>query len=114
MYDPKTQKFTLINTCFPTHHVQFGFDKDNTAWVSAGGPQSGVAGWVNMRILEETGDEQKAQGWTPFILDTKGDGKRGEYTEPNQPFDPSKDRRINLAFYGVSPALVECGFLTGI
>ena len=38
MYDPKTQKFTLINTCFPTHHVQFGFDKDNTAWVSAGGP----------------------------------------------------------------------------
>jgi hypothetical protein len=105
MYDPKTQKFTLINTCFPTHHVQFGFDKDNTAWVSAGGPQSGVAGWVNMRILEETGDEQKAQGWTPFILDTNGDGKRGEYTEPNQPFDPSKDRRINLAFYGASPAL---------
>ena len=38
LYDPKTQKFTLINTCFPTHHVQFGFDKDNTAWVSAGGP----------------------------------------------------------------------------
>jgi hypothetical protein len=105
MYDPKTQKFTLINTCFPTHHVQFGFDKDNTAWVSAGGPQSGVAGWVNMRILEETGDEQKAQGWTPFILDTNGDGRRGEYTEPNQPFDPSKDRRINLAFYGASPAL---------
>src|SRR5947209_1672632 len=21
MYDPKTQKYTLINTCFPTHHV---------------------------------------------------------------------------------------------
>jgi len=104
MFDPKTQKYTLINTCFPTHHVQFGFDKDNTAWVSAGGPASGVAGWVNMRVLEETGDEQKAQGWTPFILDTNGDGKRGEYTEPNQPFDPAKDRRINVAFYGASPA----------
>ncbi len=104
LYDPKTQKFTLINTCFPTHHVQFGFDKDNTAWVSAGGPQSGVAGWVNMRILEETGDEIKAQGWTPFILDTNGNGKRDEYTEPNQPFDPAKDRRINVAFYGASPA----------
>ncbi len=100
----RPQKYTLINTCFPTHHVQFGFDKDNTAWVSAGGPQSGVAGWVNMRMLEETGDEQKAQGWTPFILDTNGDGKRGEYTEPNQPFDPNKDRRINVAFYGASPA----------
>jgi hypothetical protein len=104
VYDPKTKKLTLIDTCFPTHHVQFGFDKDNTAWVSAGGPQSGVAGWVNMRILDETGDEQKAQGWTPFILDTNGDGKRGEYTEPNQPFDPAKDRRINVAFYGASPA----------
>ncbi len=41
-------------------------------------------------MLEETGDEQKAQGWTPFILDTNGDGKRGEYTEPNQPFDPEQ------------------------
>jgi len=104
MYDPKTQKYTLIDTCFPTHHVQFGFDKDNTAWVSSGGPQSGVAGWVNMRVLEETGDEQKAQGWTALVLDTNGDGKRGEYTEPNQPFDPNKDRRIVAAFYGASPA----------
>jgi hypothetical protein len=104
MYDPKTKKLTLIDTCFPTHHVQFGYDKDNTAWVSSGGPASGVAGWVNMRILDETGDEQKAQGWTAMILDTNGDGKRGEYTEPNQPFDPSKDRRIVTAFYGASPA----------
>jgi hypothetical protein len=104
IYDPKTQKHTLVDTCFPTHHVQFGYDKDNTAWVSAGGPASGVAGWVNMRILDETGDEQKAQGWTPFIMDTNGNGKRDEYTNPNEPFDPAKDRRINVAFYGASPA----------
>ncbi len=65
MYDPKTQKYTLINTCFPTHHVQFGFDKDNTAWVSAGGPHSGVAGWVNMRMLEETGDEAEGARLDP-------------------------------------------------
>ncbi|MEA2902998.1 MAG: hypothetical protein QOI12_385 [Alphaproteobacteria bacterium] len=104
IYDPKTQKHTLINTCFPTHHVQFGFDANNTAWVSAGGPASGVAGWLNTKLFEETGDEVKAQGWTPFILDTNGDGKRGEYTEPNQPFDPSKDRRVQVAFYGVSPS----------
>jgi hypothetical protein len=105
IYDPKTQKYTLIDTCFPTHHVQFGFDKDNTAWVSAGGPNVPVAGWVNMRILDETGDEQKAQGWTPFILDTNGNGKRDTgWTEPNQPVDPTKDHRINVAFYGASPA----------
>jgi hypothetical protein len=30
MYDPKSQKFTMINTCFPTHHLQFGFDANNT------------------------------------------------------------------------------------
>jgi len=105
IYDPKTQKHTLVDTCFPTHHVQFGFDKDNTAWVSAGGPNVPVAGWVNMRILDETGDEQKAQGWTPFILDTNGNGKRDAgWTEPNQPVDPTKDHRINVAFYGASPA----------
>jgi hypothetical protein len=104
MYDPKTQKFTMINTCFPTHHVQFGYDANNTLWVSAGGPQSGVAGWVNMKMYEETGDEVKSQGWTPFILDTNGNGKRDEYTEPNQPFDPNKDRRVNIAFYGASPS----------
>jgi hypothetical protein len=104
MYDPKTEKFTMINTCFPTHHVQFGFDGNNTLWVSAGGPASGAAGWINVKMFEETGDEVKSQGWTPFILDTNGNGKRDEYTEPNQPFDPNKDRRVNVAFYGMSPA----------
>ena len=107
MYDPKTKKFTMINTCFPTHHVQFGFDANNTLWASAGGPQSGAAGWLNVKMFEETGDEVKSQGWTPFILDTNGNGKRDEYTEPNQPLDPNKDRRINVAFYGVAPSPVD-------
>src|SRR3954470_24145905 len=102
MYDPKTEKFVMVNTCFPTHHVQFGFDANNTLWVSAGGPASGAAGWINTKMLEETGDEVKSQGWTPFILDTNGNGKRDEYTEPNQAFDPNKDRRVNVAFYGMS------------
>jgi hypothetical protein len=104
MYDPKTKEFKLINTCFGTHHVQFGFDANNTLWASAGGAQSGAAGWVNTKMYEETGDEVKSQGWTPFILDTNGNGKRDEYTEPNQPFDPNKDRRVQVAFYGVSPS----------
>ena len=103
MYDPKSQKFTVVNTCFPTHHVQFGFDANNTLWASAAAA-SGAAGWINVKMLEETGDEVKSQGWTPFILDTNGNGKRDEYTEPNQPLDPAKDRRINVAFYGVSPS----------
>ena len=35
---------------------------------------------------------------------TNGNGKRDAYTEPNQPVDPTKDQRINVSFYGVSPA----------
>ena len=36
MYDPKTEKFTHVDTCFPTHHVQFGYDANNTLWVERG------------------------------------------------------------------------------
>jgi hypothetical protein len=103
MYDPKSEKFTLINTCFPTHHLQFAADANNTLWTSAGGPGSGVVGWLNRKLFEETGDEQKAQGWTALILDTNGNGRRDDYVEPNQPLDPAKDKRIAAAFYGVAP-----------
>ena len=100
MLDPQTQKFTLIDTCFPTHHVQFGFDEDRTLWTSSGGIGAEVLGWINTKVLEETGDEAKAQGWTAFILDTNGNGKRDEgYVEPNQPVDPTKDKRIRVGFY---------------
>ena len=34
MYDPATGKFTLISTCFPTHHLIFAEDA-NTLWTSA-------------------------------------------------------------------------------
>jgi hypothetical protein len=89
--DPKTMKYDFIDTCFATHHPQFGYDADNTLWLSGTGP---VAGWVNTKVWDETHDAQKAQGWSPFILDTNGNGKRDDYVEPNQPNDPAKDRRI--------------------
>jgi hypothetical protein len=64
-----------------------------------------VVGWLNTKMYEETGDEAKSQGWTALIIDTNGNGKRDEgYVEPNQPVDPSKDKRINAAFYGVAPS----------
>ena len=50
--------------------------------------------WVNTKMFDETGDAAKAQGWTPFILDTNGDGKRDDYVEPNRRLDPAKDKRI--------------------
>src|SRR5262245_49093422 len=57
MYDPKTKEFKMINTCFGTHHVQFGFDANNTLWASSGGAQGGAVGWINTKMYEETGDE---------------------------------------------------------
>jgi hypothetical protein len=103
IFDPKTMKYTFIDTCFQTHHLQFAYDKDDTLWTSSGGG-TGVVGWFNMRMYDQTGDHIKSQGWTPLIVDTNGDGRRGEYTEPNQPFDPSKDRRLQQVFYAVMPS----------
>lgn len=104
MFDPKTGKTTLIDTCFSTHHLQFGFDANQTLWVSGSGGNGGSVGWLNRKMFEETGDEQKSQGWSPFILDTNGNGKRDAYVEANQALDPKKDKRIAASFYGVAPA----------
>jgi hypothetical protein len=101
MYEPKTGKITLISTCFPTHHLVFAEDANNTLWTSAGGPGSGVIGWLNRKMFDETGDEVKSQGWTALVLDTNGNGKRDDYVEPNEPVDPTKDKRIVAAFYGI-------------
>ena len=32
MYDPTSGKFTLIGTCFPTHHLNFATDANQTLW----------------------------------------------------------------------------------
>ena len=91
MLDPKTMKYAFVDTCFGTHHPQFGYDANDTLWLSGTGP---VAGWVNTRTFDETGDAAKSQGWSPFILDTNGNGRRDVYVEPDQPIDPAKDKRI--------------------
>jgi hypothetical protein len=101
MYDPKTKKLTHINTCFGTHHLMFAEDANRTLWTSGGGA---VVGWLDTKMFDETGDEEKSQGWTALILDANGNGKRDEYTEPNQPADPTKDRRIQAGLYSVAPA----------
>ena len=106
MFDPKTQKFVFIDTCFGTHHLQFGFDKDNTLWTSGGGP---VVGWLDTKVFDETGSAEKAQGWAPFVLDTNGNGKLDDYTEPGQPMDPNKDMRVTggSGSYAVMPNPVD-------
>ena len=107
VYDPKTQKWAHVDTCFSTHHLYFAKDANRTLWLSQGGPQSGVVGWINTRLFLETGDSAKSQGWTPIIVDTSGNGKRDEWVGPNDPLDPAKDKRIMAAFYGIMPSTVD-------
>ena len=103
MYDPETEEFALISTCFSTHHLVFAEDDDDTIWTSGGGQ---VIGWLNTRMYDETGDEEVSQGWTPLILDTNGNGRRDDYVEPDEPADPTKDTRVSVR-------LLRCGGQSG-
>jgi hypothetical protein len=102
VYDPKTQKFTLIDTCAQTHHLNFSEDGKETLYLSAGTTGNQVFGWLNTKMYDETGDEQKSQGWTPFVLDTSGNGKRDDYVDPKAAVDPTKDKRLAIGIYGVA------------
>ncbi len=101
VYDPRTQEYKHISTCFSTHHLMFAEDENHTLWTSGGGS---VIGWLDTKLYDETGDEEISQGWTPIILDANGNGKRDEYVEPGDAIDPSKDKRINRGLYAVAPA----------
>jgi hypothetical protein len=91
MLDPASGRFTLIPTCFTTHHLAFAEDGDNTLWTSSGGAANPVIGWLNRRVFEETRDPARAQGWTPFVLDTNGNGERDD-----------DDARVVAGLYSIS------------
>ncbi len=99
-YEPSTGEYTFVDTCFSTHHLQFSEDENNTLWPSG---DDFVAGWVNTRLLLETGDNEAAVGWSPFVLDTNGNGIRDEWVEPDEPVDPNLDKRIIGDTYAVMP-----------
>ena len=100
VYEPDTGKYTFVDTCYSTHHLQFAEDDDNTLWTSGGGE---VVGWLNTRVFDETGDAAASVGWSPLILDTNGNGVRDDWVEPDQPVNPDLDMRIRPGFYAVMP-----------
>jgi hypothetical protein len=100
VYEPKTGKYSFVDTCFSTHHLQFAEDANDTLWTSGGGP---VVGWIDVHKYDATGDVASAQGWAPFVLDTNGNGKLDDWNEPGQPADAKRDTRINGGFYAVMP-----------
>jgi hypothetical protein len=102
MWDPKAKKMTTVDTCFGTHHLNFA--EDDKLWFTGSGP---VVAWFDTRIYDKTHDEAQAQGWSPFVLDTNGNGKRDAFVGINDPIDPTKDKRIQGGFYGVAPSPVD-------
>jgi len=105
-YDPATGEFTLIDTCFATHHLQFDNDPDQTIYFNELlGP---IVGWVNTREYDRTGDEQATQGWCAQIVDSNGDGKITKpWNVPGQPADPRRDTEVRLNLYSVIPSPVD-------
>ena len=116
----RPKQTSLIDTCFGTHHLVFADDANNTLWTSSGGG-GGVVGWLNTKMWDQTHDAAKSQGWTALMLDTNGNGKRDAYVDAEQKVvtapsgeslgvsavlnaavDPTKDTRLNAAFYGVA------------
>ena len=120
VYDPATKQVSMIDTCFSTHHLLFAGDANDTLWTSSGGG-GGVVGWLNTKMWDQTHDAQKSQGWTALVLDSNGNGKRDAYVEGEQKVvtapsgeslgtssaldkatDPTKDTRLNAAFYALA------------
>ena len=103
-YEPETQTFVMVDTCYGTHHLQFAEDENDTLYFSGGGQ---VIGWIDTKLYDETGDEQISQGWCPTVLDTSGDGtiaspwnepnRRGEYEN----LDTNLDTRVVVGSYGI-------------
>ena len=105
IYDPESSEWTLIQTCFSTHHLNFGYEGTNRLWFSEGGPNNPglIIGWFDTDTFEETGDAEASQGWTTFVLDTNGNGVRDpEPVGPDDPIDPSRDKIMAIGNYSVS------------
>jgi hypothetical protein len=103
MWDPAAKQWSHVDTCFGTHHLNFAYDADNTLFLGGNNNDAPVVGWVNTRVFLETGNSALAQGWTPFVLDTNGNGKRdADWVEPGGRVDPTKDLRITRGMYGIS------------
>ncbi len=135
-WDPKTRQFTLIDTCFSTHHLQFDNDSDETLYFNElTGP---IFGWIDTKVYDQTHDEQKAAGWCGQVLDTNGDGKitrpwnvvrpgrggedaalyasdtggigAGTFARARggeTPFDPKLDTLVSYSMYSVIPSPVD-------
>lgn len=96
-YDPETETFSEIDTCFSADHNQLSHDD-----IFYYGFREGL-GWIDAKVWDETGDVEAAQGWCPTVIDTNGDGVISTgWTEPEEPIDPQRDHRIAYGCYSAA------------
>ena len=101
VFDPETQAFKLIDSCYATHHLQFGEDAQDTLWFSG---DANVVGWLDTKLYDQGGDERSSQGWCPTVIDTNGDGRITKpWNEPGEDADRNLDTRVRGFAYGVIP-----------
>lgn len=110
VYDPSKKQFTFVNLCFRANHMAFAVDGSDTLWFS-GGSVGNVLGWLDTKQFDRTHDAETSQGWTVFVLDTNGNGKRDDFVEPGDAVQDSKDKRIRFLGtagpYSISPNPVD-------
>ncbi|MCH7531147.1 MAG: carboxypeptidase regulatory-like domain-containing protein [Gemmatimonadetes bacterium] len=117
VFHPDTEEFTLVDTCFGTHHLQFGEDSENTVYFSG---DTRVIGWVRSSVLldgpagplvDRVRDQaparlaeraEAAQGWCPTVIDTNGDGLITKpWNSGPGPADPELDTQLTGFAYGI-------------
>ena len=88
------------------HHLQFGFDPNNTLYMSS--PSGSTYSFINTKQFLATGNGEASQGWCPQIVDTNGDGK---ITKPwnkfGGPIDPKLDSEVRYNLYAIIPSPVD-------
>ncbi len=122
VFHPDTEEFTLIDTCFGTHHLQFGEDAENTLYFSG---DSRVVGWIRTTPLldgptgppvDQVRDQaparlapraEMAQGWCPTVVDTNGDGRITRPWNTGNARDPNLDTQFTGFAYGVVVSPVD-------
>ena len=89
-FDPATEEFELLDTCYGTHHLQF--DQDGVLWTS--GDSYGI-GWFDPSLYDEDDPASlaRAQGYAQIVVDSDGDG--------------NADQAIQGFNYGVIPNAVD-------
>ena len=96
----RRRQLTTIDTCFTWGHVNF--DDNDVLWSSFG--PAGVEGWFDIKDLGQDARREAGAGLERVRPRQQRQRQARRYTEPNQPADPTKDRRLNVQFYGDSPA----------